>query len=469
MDQAARQKRQDPRLRTEQGVVFLRSKGVPSLACKLLDISLNGCRCIASPKSLDLEVAKRWRAALEPGHEIFLVVSAPPHLPGLHLDSEVRHAKPLSDGDFDIGLRFRNVESAERNSLTEAMVALAYKKLGADKSSPMQLADAEPPLTETAALPRTASFRAESTVLMNTGAASVSAAPQKGRQLSAFTPQKQGTSTDHFRGKRLGEILVSLGKLRENDVVEAQAVTRSAGEKLGRYLLRSGWITPMDLCSALSLQSDLPIYDLTDLKALPSLSISFPYLTMLKYEFVPVEETSTNVLVAAAHPLSPRLLDDLKKRCGKTITVYLAEDDLVMNLLYSMQPAKDRKLRKSTRYTLSVPIEFRFYNRQLGSLGEKVYAGRTINISESGFMIALTDDLRRYGTAVRVSFELAPQRVEALCSIRYIRDISSAGLTKLPWTLGLQIVEMSSMDRSELKQICIRTGMWNMQDTKRSR
>jgi hypothetical protein len=484
-------KERQVRLRVEKGVVFLRSRGVPSVACPLMDLSENGCRCIVPLNKLDEITAERWRSQFEVDRQMSIDISAPPFLPGLHLDVEVKHVAKVDGGQIEAGLQFRNVESDERTVLNKALIAFATNKLEANfTTQPPVSAEKPGPIIVQRGFDKygmpisTGEISAEEApvVAPNAPTAPVQAqAATQGPAVSGeksqnwFTPPEvpagplkryetaPPSANDPYRGKRLGEILVSLGKITEEEVTTAYKATHSAGEQLGRYLLRRGWISPIELCSALSLQSGLPITDLSAVQVPPSLSTMFSCLTMLKHQMIPFEETSNTVRVASTHPLPPRLLVEMEKRCKKAIRVYLAEDDLVVKLLHSLQPAKERKLRKHARVKLNVPVTIQLVNRQLQTSGNITYPGKTIDISERGLMVCTREDLRRRGACLKVSFDLAPQNVTAWCSIRYSRE-TTPGADGNPWIFGLQILDMSEASKKNLKEICVRVRMWNMQD-----
>src|SRR4051812_23723442 len=116
-----KKQRQDIRLRLDtvtKGMVFLRSRAVPSAACTLIELSESGCRCLAPIGTLDETSAARLKSNTEPGRQLAIDISAPPHLPGMHLDAEIKHSVSDGNGKLELGLEFLNVESYERELLS---------------------------------------------------------------------------------------------------------------------------------------------------------------------------------------------------------------------------------------------------------------------------------------------------------------------------------------------------------------
>ena len=98
------ERRRALRVGVEKGMVFLRSAGVPSIACTLSDLSAEGFSCLAPLQTLDEATAGRWKTILSNvGHHMSVDISCPPALPGMHLEVETRYSRPNPKG-MTIGL-----------------------------------------------------------------------------------------------------------------------------------------------------------------------------------------------------------------------------------------------------------------------------------------------------------------------------------------------------------------------------
>jgi hypothetical protein len=457
--------RQDIRLRLDsanKGVVFLRVRNIPAAACSLIELSESGCRCVAKVSSFDDSTMSRFRSHTEPGRQMPIDISAPPHLPGVHLDAEVRHATHDGNGTLELGLFFVNVDSFERELLTNALQAFAAEKLdtahGDGTVASLEPEGAATPVTDTAP------------ELDNAGDAEAATARAESDDLDVpvkkpwFPPSETPHKDDGYRRSRLGEILKQMGKVNDEQLSHAHSAALASSEKLGRYLLRRGWVSPIDLCSALSLQSGLPMVDLCEIAISPGLAGYFSQLTMLRHEFVPFHESGGQLCIASTNPIPPSMLTDLEQRCGRRIRVFLAEDDAVMTSLHALKPEKERKLRRQKRFKLTVPISLRCVTREQKLSGELMFAGTTMDVSETGLMLETAEDLKRRGTCMHISFSLPPQSVEAFCSIRYVKERKGSEHAAAPFVVGLQIMDMTPANRTQLKEICVRTGMWNLKD-----
>lgn len=433
------ERRRALRVGVEKGMVFLRSAGVPSIACTLSDLSAEGFSCLAPLQTLDEATAGRWKTILSNvGHHMSVDISCPPALPGMHLEVETRYSRPNPKG-MTIGFRFHALENRDANALKQALPNM-FK---AGSSSQHKAVNLPSP----------------------NGTHAEKAEPQEKKPAlngkAHFVAHHDPVPADDlYYGKKLGEILVMLSKLTDQQVEDSELESRLAREPLGRYLLRRAMISPADLCSALALQAGLPIVDLSEVDIDPELLSIFPPLTMLRYQFIPFAQTRETISVATTRPLPQQLMYDLRKKCAKKIQVFMAPDDVITAKLYKSKPGGQRKLRKHKRYEIAVPVYFHFARSLKESQEGLLYDGRTINISEGGLTIGTHENITIQGRTIRVRFALPPNTVDGLYTFRHSTRRSVQTFDDTPWVTGLEVLEMSAVSRSNLKAMCVRLGMW---------
>ncbi|MCW8129478.1 MAG: PilZ domain-containing protein [Planctomycetota bacterium] len=291
------------------------------------------------------------------------------------------------------------------------------------------------------------------------------APPAPGAPAKPAAPESSAAG-DPFRGRRIGEVLVKMGKLTDAQVQDSVQRAKISGERLGRYLLREGLVSPAELCRALALQSGLPMTDITDAEIPEPLGMLFSHGMMLQHEFVPFDESLRMLCVAAANPIPRGVIEEMERSCGKKIEVFLAQEDTVLQLVDRLQPKEKRKDRKHMRYEAALPIHYQFCNRLGRSSEETIHQGLTIDLSEGGFLIqgpatglGGPDDLMRRGLCVRFSISDTQTEVKGLCALRFIKNNERPSREEWKWHYGLQILEMTTDDRRKLKELCIQAGM----------
>jgi hypothetical protein len=284
---------------------------------------------------------------------------------------------------------------------------------------------------------------------------------------AAVTMPTAGTPSDEslamVKSRRLGEVLVHMGRLTNDQIEQAVNRARASGERLGRYLLRTGMLAPDVLCRALALQTGLPMTDLHDAQIPESLSRVFTHELLMQYNFVPFDEAKTFVCIAVADPLPPQSVKDLERMCGKRIEVFLAQEDLVVKMLDKARGKHKHKLRKHIRYEIQTMVRYQFCSRLGNPAEDIIHNGTTLNVSEGGFLIEGSptalggpEDLRRRGICARVVLSSAVSEITTICHLRSIRQKERQEAGRSRWLLGLEIAEISTDDRRRLKEMCLK-------------
>ena len=269
--------------------------------------------------------------------------------------------------------------------------------------------------------------------------------------------------TQNLKTKRLGEVLIHMGRLTPDQVASAVRYAKGNGERLGRYLLRTGMVAPDALCRALALQTGMPMTDLSEAEIPEALARVFPHEMMVQHSFVPFDDSKAFVCVAVADPLPMTTQKELEKLCGKRIEMFLAQEDLVVRTLDKLRGKQKRKLRRHIRYEVNALVRYQFCSRLGHPAEDVIHNGTTLNISEGGFLIegsptalGSPDDLRRRGICCRVVLTGTFQEISTLCHLRSIRARERQEAGKARWLLGLEVAEIAADDRRRLKELCLK-------------
>src|SRR5881628_355684 len=129
--------------------------------------------------------------------------------------------------------------------------------------------------------------------------------------------------------RRLGEILVG-ERLTTQDVVDqALARARTTGERVGEALVSLGAVKDDDVLRALAQQQNLAYLNRDELPApLPIVkNLSPKYLR--QYAVCPVSVEGNVLTVATADPLNPVIVDDLAQSTGLAVKVVVSSADAI--------------------------------------------------------------------------------------------------------------------------------------------
>jgi|GEM_PF-1143267 len=264
------------------------------------------------------------------------------------------------------------------------------------------------------------------------------------------------------KNKLLGQILLGMGKVTAEQIQTAADQARVRGERLGRFLVRSGKIGPDVLCRALALQSKLPVKDLDDDPPSDKASALFPIPVLQRHQFIPFDITEAFVCVAATEPMSQSTLEEMQRICGRRVEVFLAREDQILKYLEKWAKPQKHRSRRFIRYDVIVPISYQYCARFGAAADPVYYQGVTLNLSEGGILIEGTprgpstpDLLLRGGMCLNITMVDAPVEIHAICRLKTIAERTNPKTGKC-WQMGLEIADMSADNRRKMKELCFK-------------
>jgi type IV pilus assembly protein PilB len=126
---------------------------------------------------------------------------------------------------------------------------------------------------------------------------------------------------------RIGELLVELGHLSDDDLTAAFNIQKEREQdlKLGEILIKYNFIDEKIFNRILSLQLGFPLIDVSMSVVDKALFAKVPIKTIVEYQFVPVKTTDGAVLVAFADPLDKKSIEVANKFLGGNVGPAIAE------------------------------------------------------------------------------------------------------------------------------------------------
>lgn len=177
---------------------------------------------------------------------------------------------------------------------------------------------------------------------MNDKEVKVSAMEAVGDDLFLGREELQG----RMLGKRLGEILVEMGVLTEEQVDAALVEQRRSRQRIGDILLAKGWVTKIQLIEALARKLGVRYLDLAVTKVDPGTVELLSEKDARRYMAVPVSFADEHtLLVAMADPSNIVAIDDLRMLTGFDIEPALASAEDINLVLNNMRRAQEQIVR----------------------------------------------------------------------------------------------------------------------------
>lgn len=115
-----------------------------------------------------------------------------------------------------------------------------------------------------------------------------------------------------YRKKLLGRILKDMDKVSESQIQEALAVQNERGGAIGDILVDLGYIEEEDLTMALARQSGMKVVDLDGMEIPPDVINRVSPAVARAYNIIPIDYDNSILTVALADPTHLKTLDDLR-------------------------------------------------------------------------------------------------------------------------------------------------------------
>ncbi|MEI6234709.1 MAG: PilZ domain-containing protein [Planctomycetota bacterium] len=458
-------RRKSVRVQCTAGLAILRAGGSPPITCKLLNLSEGGCRL-----GIEAKDAGIWTKINKPNMLMELLLSSPPHLDRFIVSADIRNVRPAEHQGIELGVQFRSMEPKRCGIIRLALLKLATERLrsGSGVIPGDTLAAAAAAATEEAEI-KARQSSAKGTAVV--APAELSAGSSK-RSATAMTPRDvaMGSASrnywqDPFQGKRVGEVLVRMGKLSQEQVDAAVEEARLSRERFGQYLVKRGVVTAAELCRALALASGMPTTDLKDANIRRTFREIFPIDVMKRYEFIPFDASEKVVCIATGSPFPEPVLKEIKELTKKRVEVFLADEEMVLHLINktpedTANETGNLKNRRFPRFNMPLPVTYWFCTAGGERLEDISYTGQTINIGEGGFRIEgpPTDfgrmgDVQAYGLYVHMSVKFPPHEFTALCKPVYVFEKETVEVVHFPLELGLAIMDISASSKQQLLDV----------------
>lgn len=123
--------------------------------------------------------------------------------------------------------------------------------------------------------------------------------------------------------KRLGELLLEEGLIKEDQIAEALKKQHETGELLGEVLIRLGHVSEGDIARSIARQFGLPFILAGDYDIESSMQAILPPEKMQESQLVVLDRIGSVIIVAVSGLLNEKVFEDLERRTGCQIHLYV--------------------------------------------------------------------------------------------------------------------------------------------------
>lgn len=138
--------------------------------------------------------------------------------------------------------------------------------------------------------------------------------------------------------KKLGEILVEEGLLKDDQVQEALKKQKESGGLLGEVLVKLQYVSEIDIARAIAKQFGLPYIDVSKYHIAKDVQGIIPAEMMHENQFVPLDKLGKALLLAVSGVLNGEVFEQLEKITGSRLFIYVSTASSVAEALKKMAP-----------------------------------------------------------------------------------------------------------------------------------
>ena len=161
--------------------------------------------------------------------------------------------------------------------------------------------------------------------------------------------------------KRIGDILIEMGFIDQDQLAMALEETKKTGTLLGNVLIRLDWIDEEQLQMALAVQSGAKILDINSISVDSALTAEIPKKFVIDHGIFPFAKTGNTIKVATTNPFDVIAKDELARIAGYQVVTYIAPKQWIANAIeryYKTARTIDAMVESITRQDGSAPKGF---------------------------------------------------------------------------------------------------------------
>jgi type IV pilus assembly protein PilB len=125
---------------------------------------------------------------------------------------------------------------------------------------------------------------------------------------------------------RLGELLTKANLITQDQLKEALKAQKDGGSKLGETLIKLGFVAEEDITECLSQQFGVPSINLAHFEIDATVIKLIPSDVARKYNILPVNKTGATLTIAMADPTNVFAMDDIKFMTGYNVEPVVASE-----------------------------------------------------------------------------------------------------------------------------------------------
>ena len=142
---------------------------------------------------------------------------------------------------------------------------------------------------------------------------------------------------------KIGELLLYAGKITSGQLKEVLNIQKSSNKKLGEILVDLEYVSQQDIVEVLEYQLGFPRIDLNKYEINQSVVTLLPENLVRKYQAIPIDEKSNKLIVAMVDPLNFFAVDDIKLFTKMELESVIATSEDITKVIDKYYTGSDTK------------------------------------------------------------------------------------------------------------------------------
>jgi type IV pilus assembly protein PilB len=140
--------------------------------------------------------------------------------------------------------------------------------------------------------------------------------------------------------KQLGEILLERNLITKPQLERGLAVQKEKGGLIGEVLVALGYVQEQDITQALISQYGFPYLPLNSYEIDPDVIKIFPAQLVREYLVIPVDKYGKNVTVTMGNPLDSQAIEYIEAQYGVRLQTFISTATDIRNAIEKYYPLK---------------------------------------------------------------------------------------------------------------------------------
>jgi type IV pilus assembly protein PilB len=124
--------------------------------------------------------------------------------------------------------------------------------------------------------------------------------------------------------KQLGELLIEDKIIDKQQLDMALSIQKDKGGLIGEILVELGFVKEEDIAKALTMQYGFPYLPLDNYEIEPGIVELIPARVARQYMLVPIDKIGNNLSIAMSNPLNEHAIEDVELLSGCTVQTFVS-------------------------------------------------------------------------------------------------------------------------------------------------